>query len=703
MALRIVGCLTRFSICPLVADCKSVALISAILNDRIRQLGKPRRIIMDNGPPGMFGTDWGEFSHTYAIQLVHAPKSAPYQNGLAERVARSLNAALKAIPAEDGIQPSQRILTQAVMGRDHVPQTVTGIPPVLEMTGRCDLLAVRACTDWSRNPDTADPAILQANAMRNILNARSAVMAADAERTLITCLQRNMPGRSHEFCPIGASVQIALRGEWVGTYRVIAHATSNLSLEKGRKILKWHKVTTRLIIHDTDDVIDTTVIPDEAENVESEQEDTATTERQIPRPRNRPAASTHPVELGDVAEERDDFWPHWSTREMSLVSHQFPGLNFINQGVLMCEHQWNQNGLPPVDSTYSQYSYPVTDTLAPPLTDQDILGHSDPSRLPPRSAFRLPLARLAIEKEIGDLLRKDHHSPPAMIEVSLNEQKYRHLPRIPITLAVKRKRASLYKCRLCTRGDVVPLTVTGFMSSPTTRRASVKLVCAIAMSLKWDRKALGISQAFLQSENLRAEDRIGVIPPPMVTMPWKGSLPAIGTDLGNPPRPSRGFLLLRPLYGCRDAPMRWRITLSGRIRSYGFTQLRSDVCMFAKHDCHRNLTSYLVCHVGDILFTGCPEDLKIIEAMLRTFRAGEIESLSVKSPILFTGFWSNEGTTALLPCHGLTTQTNWRKLPQSISSVITKFRTMGNCALLFVRQWDLLFGYTNHALTLDTI
>ena len=157
------------------------------------------------------------------------------------------------------------------------------------------------------------------------------------------------------------------------------------------------------------------------------------------------------------------------------------------------------------------------------------------------------------------------------------------------------------------------------------------------MSLKWDAKALDISQAFLQSENLRPEDRIVVIPLPMVTLPWKGSLPPMDTDLKNLPRPSHRFSILRPLYGGRDAPMRWWITLSKRIRSHGCTQLRSDVCMFVKHDCHRNLTSYLVCRLDDILFAGRPEDLKMIESAIRTSRAGEIEPLTAKSPISFTG------------------------------------------------------------------
>ena len=58
MALLIVGCVSRFAICSLIVDCKAVKLINIIIiNDRIRPIGKPRRIIMDAGPPGMFGNE----------------------------------------------------------------------------------------------------------------------------------------------------------------------------------------------------------------------------------------------------------------------------------------------------------------------------------------------------------------------------------------------------------------------------------------------------------------------------------------------------------------------------------------------------------------------------------------------------------------------------------------------------------------------
>ena len=157
---------------------------------------------------------------------------------------------------------------------------------------------------------------------------------------------------------------------------------------------------------------------------------------------------------------------------------------------------------------------------------------------------------------------------------------------------MKRKSVDLYKGRLCTRGDVVPLTVTSFMSSPTAHRCGIKVLCTIATRLHWHVRALDISQAFPQSENLREEDRLVVLPPPMVTLPWTGKLAPPGTSIKSLPRNRHGFLLLRPLYGGRGAPMRWWITLSKRLRAHGFRQLKCDVCMFTRHNDKAQLIAF---------------------------------------------------------------------------------------------------------------
>ena len=143
---------------------------------------------------------------------------------------------LKQLLLDVTAQPSQALITQVAMARNHCPHTVTGIPPALAVAGRSDLLAGHASTDWGRDPESIDRAARQLNSMRHILNARNAIITDDEKRALATCANRNIPDRSREFPPNGSSVQIASRNQWVGCIRAVGRAASNLIIEKGKCI-----------------------------------------------------------------------------------------------------------------------------------------------------------------------------------------------------------------------------------------------------------------------------------------------------------------------------------------------------------------------------------------------------------------------------------------------------------------------------------
>ena len=119
---------------------------------------------------------------------------------------------------------------------------------------------------------------------------------------------------------------------------------------------------------------------------------------------------------------------------------------------------------------------------------------------------------MAVEKEINDLLASRGAEPPAMVEVALNDSRFRSVPRIRSTLVVKRKSIGIYKGRLCARGDSAPLTHTPFTSSPTVHRCRTKLVIAVAAMGNFEIRSVDVSQAFLQSDNLAETDRCIVIP-----------------------------------------------------------------------------------------------------------------------------------------------------------------------------------------------
>ena len=59
------------------------------LNDWVRAIGKPRRIITDAGGPSLTGNFRRDLSHVYGWEMIQVPQFAPQQDGLAERAVRS--------------------------------------------------------------------------------------------------------------------------------------------------------------------------------------------------------------------------------------------------------------------------------------------------------------------------------------------------------------------------------------------------------------------------------------------------------------------------------------------------------------------------------------------------------------------------------------------------------------------------------------
>lgn len=138
---------------------------------------------------------------------MRAPEETPQQNGIADRVVRSLKIASVQLLLGVAAQTSQALRTQVTMAWNHVPHTATGIAPAMETTGRSDLQEGHASTAWNRDPQSIDPAARQLNSAMHILNARNAIITDDAKRELVTFVNRNLPDRSREFRPKGSSAQ----------------------------------------------------------------------------------------------------------------------------------------------------------------------------------------------------------------------------------------------------------------------------------------------------------------------------------------------------------------------------------------------------------------------------------------------------------------------------------------------------------------
>ena len=172
-----IGSISRFINCALLAGRSAEHVGQAIVNDWVRTIGKPRRIIADAGGPILTGNVWRELSHVYCRQMIQSPQSTPQRIGLAERAVRSFRLAVGNIYASAAkARPCQEIPTRSVIAENHAPRTTTGFPLALAMAGRCDILAGYSRAAFSHNPEIADSATKVNNIMRNITNARNAII-----------------------------------------------------------------------------------------------------------------------------------------------------------------------------------------------------------------------------------------------------------------------------------------------------------------------------------------------------------------------------------------------------------------------------------------------------------------------------------------------------------------------------------------------
>ena len=194
------------------------------------------------------------------------------ENGLAEGAVRSFKmTVLNICGSMTDSFPFQENLARSAIAKNHAPRSATGIPPALAMTGRCDILSVYSHAAFNRAPEIDDSVMEIQNNMRNVTNARIAVIFAAENRAGRTMLSRKSTGPFPSHFSVGSSVKIALRQSLTGTYRVLEAMGSHLILERAARVSKWPKCKSRTIRDkpiERPDTADTA--PDSTENPTSE-------------------------------------------------------------------------------------------------------------------------------------------------------------------------------------------------------------------------------------------------------------------------------------------------------------------------------------------------------------------------------------------------------------------------------------------------
>ena len=229
-------------------------------------------------------------------------------------------------------------------------------------------------------------------------------------------------------------------------------------------------------------------------------------------------------------------------------------------------------------------------------------GNFDLSRIPPRIFLAGKDGRAAVRNEFRALMKKDVNEIPIGHLVDYTDARYRLIPKIHTTTVCKIKPNHGYKIRLCLRGDLQEESKVQFASAPTVGGDFLKLFLSIySMHVNWGFCTVDITKAFTQGDYVRKSDRcIAILPPYFFSESenWNGwistghSSVEVERDFVSDSSPCKtevkllndfsssskkwGLLLFRPLYGSRDAPLRWWLPIAACLGKWGFAMLRSD-------------------------------------------------------------------------------------------------------------------------------
>ena len=236
----------------------------------------------------------------------------------------------------------------------------------------------------------------------------------------------------------------------------------------------------------------------------------------------------------------------------------------------------------------------VTDNalMAENEVERDALIGHDSDRIAQTGFLKIPLARNALIKELVWLTRPGRDGAAAMEIVPGYDKQYQSLRRNFPIVVIREKTPNAFKARLVSRGDLV--SEDDVACDPTPNSVIIRTVICASLLFNLRIGNVDVAQAFPQSDTVAFPDR------QIISVPCYIKLPKSNAIWGNAKYRNLNetdFIILdweewsksdkksdfntslmkrKPLYGGRDAPLRWFVTASRILRTKGWRQLRSD-------------------------------------------------------------------------------------------------------------------------------
>ena len=632
--------------------------------------------------------------------MAQAPTGAHFQVGTAERQIGIVKKAFRHL--KQAAEPSwanQELLSIVVSSRNITPLSSSDISPVFAATGRNDLInrIVNSVPSGKLDsPLSEDMKIC--NRLKLILYTRLVLLKLDAQSLLATAASKRLRANVMDSFKFNDKITLwsPIKKVWRAGFRYLSDSGRNAIIERGNRLLKvpiqW--IRRSLVLTEDKDLLDS---PEalSSQNVSNIPSSSVPMNRTVVEPATLESASKQKAEVSsspridlndnsalDVGSNgssvsaqsrtiRSMIPKRYNLRSQSrnLFSHEAIRLDDIR--ILNCDFLVHcEDSL--VDKDFETcFTAAIPDGGKLDLSNNtpspnelfDEFGTFDLSRIPPRIYLQIPASRQAIREELNGLLQLDSAGIPIGRLCISSSPECVSLPKLQTTIVCKMKTNGSFKARICLRGDQQSLLSASFVSAPTASRDFLRWVIIFFVNQKENRLGMiDISKAFAQSIYLHRSERVAAVFPPCIGVndeKWLGHVStshvngfyesSVGSDLISSDafhKLAKRFLLVlfRPLYGSRDAPLRWWLKLSSELQARGYIQFYSDCCLFGRyHDeekakgfANKSKLRFLVMlHADDMLFSGSNQECSRFLDILRIFDHSPVEFISIDSPLVF--------------------------------------------------------------------
>ena len=479
----IVDRFSRMTVSGMIPDETVQSALEFLSHRWISIFGRPRRLLTDNGA-NFKGEVFAAFVGVWNITHVCSPAYSAYQGGIFERTVGMLKSGVQAILKHDPSIQWADAVSQAVTGRNLSPLLECGLAPLTIMTGRRNIIDFSTEHDFSAEEDAADSIHIEREEMnlKNILVARSAVIEYECRNVIQSCLRRNLRAHVGYNFQKDEAVQVWQGSQWLGGYRFLARIHHNGVVGCGTRLAKIPLCNIRPLpsVSRDDEVIEGEEVIDLDPGSPSKAGDS---KANVCVDRGSQPTIMDSLSVWYGSEESDEliFDAEFAHRFPKIVQRR--GFPSMNQFGIQNPCSYSINAV--IVSGINDKSFPDE--------EQDAF---DPRRVPPRYYLRIKGAVESIKKELRDLTAVPKDGVPPLSLALKSDPKVKRLPWIRSTLVVRKKSSGVWKSRLCLRGDTVTLQTENFTSSPTTHRASLKLILSASRILHTSIYMMDVSMAF---------------------------------------------------------------------------------------------------------------------------------------------------------------------------------------------------------------